>query len=200
MDKLERILQNNQENSPFSVVFPGSTSEVPKWFDCWKDFIGNENGPCNSYQFSIKISENLKWEKLGLAICAISEGGKPCYCDYEVSINKVCIRPFGGLWTSQSKRFNSTSDHVWLQYIPLPVERKADVDQKGCSSLPPYYRCTVRFHFPGRRRKRKSKSYGVHLVCQQSKVDEHSSTKGVVEPMIPVVERSNYLDGAGVIW
>ncbi|KAK9930876.1 hypothetical protein M0R45_018181 [Rubus argutus] len=53
------------ENSPLRVVFPGSTrtSEVPLWFDRWKDGIGNRF----DCEISIKISENLKWEKIGLA-------------------------------------------------------------------------------------------------------------------------------------
>ncbi|KAK9901199.1 hypothetical protein M0R45_002170 [Rubus argutus] len=250
MDKLERILLNNQENSPFGVVFPGSiTAEVAKWFGCWENVIGKEIVPCNCGQSfvmrlwppsapqrgpcyntcdcecSITISKNLKWENIGLAICVVFEEGKQYYFEYEISINEVCITPFGDdpwtspsssstsdekgwsrtltnyneescsyrlesefkfeFWCPQSKedvyfssRTDSTSDHVWLRYITLPIESKAEVDdQKGCSS--PYYMCEL--DCPPNS-KRNIESCGVHLVCQQSKDDEYSSDKVFVEP------------------
>lgn len=172
-----------------------------------------ERGPCNNTcdrECSITISKNLKWENIGLAICVVFEEGKQYYFDYKISINEVCIIPFGDdPWTSPSSsstsdqkgfsstlyynqegcyyklesefefeigckkskedvyfssRTDSTSDHVWLRYITLPIERKAEVDdQTDCSS--PYYMCRVRFvhQIPNGI----SKSCGVHLVCQK---------------------------------
>ncbi|KAK9930872.1 hypothetical protein M0R45_018178 [Rubus argutus] len=215
MDKMKHILLNNQDNAPFRVVFPGRTSEVPKWFNCWMDVIGptceedvigstseedviGPTGEPFDCEFSIKISENLKWEKIGLAICAVSEGAKPCYCDYAVSINEVCIRPSGTFRFARRKgvRSISTTDHVWLDYFPLPVERMAKVDdQKGCSSPQPYYMCRVRFTHPYA--DKFLKGCGVHLVCQESKDDEYSSNKvggGGVEPTEQKRHRTDLLE------
>ncbi|KAK9930878.1 hypothetical protein M0R45_018183 [Rubus argutus] len=169
MDKMEHILLNNQDNAPFRVVFPLRTSEVPKWFNCWKDVIG-PTGYRFACEFSIKISENLKWEKIGLAICAVSEGRNPNRCDYEVSINEVCI-PRSVLYSFHVYKCGiiSTTDHVWLEYIPLLPQ--------------PYYMCGVRFSNPYA--DKILKGCGVHLVCQESKDDEYSSNKvggGGVEP------------------
>lgn len=166
-------------NYPFSVVFPKSTAEVqvPKWFCCWSDVIGNENDPCNLCKFSIRIYKNLDWEKTGLAICAVSEEGRSFYCGVEIFINDVCIRHYdGSSWTSSSASsisIRSKSDHVWVEYLPLPVERKAHVEQKD--SFLPYYECRVVFYHPIA--KHKSKSCGVHLVSS----DEYSNKVKVVE-------------------
>ncbi|KAK9930877.1 hypothetical protein M0R45_018182 [Rubus argutus] len=84
LSKMESILLNNQENSPFRVAFPG-TSDDPMWFNCWKDVTSDLNEFCIEIfdheewekmglgicEFSIKISENWKWEKIGLAICVV---------------------------------------------------------------------------------------------------------------------------------
>ena len=186
-----------QDNAPFHVLFPGRTSEVPKWFNCWKDVIGPTVDTFDC-EFSIKISENLKWEKIGLAFCAVSDGAKQCSCDYEVSINEVCIRSRSNSFLAYEYEIISTTGHVWLEYIPLPVERKAKVDdQKGCSSPQPYYMCRVRFRHPYPFAKKILKGCGVHLVCQESKDDEYSSNKvggGGVEPTEQKRHRTDLLE------
>ncbi|KAM5552757.1 disease resistance protein RUN1-like [Rosa sericea] len=148
MEKMKRILLNNQEKSPFGVVFPGS--EVPNWFS--KVELNDTD------QLSIRIPENLKWENTGLAICAVSEEGGLNYFGADIFIGDIRIgrcRP----WTFSRPSLRSTSDHVWVQYIPLPVKMKAKMKRKYWWQP---YECRIQFdlalyNFT-------VKSYGVHLV------------------------------------
>ncbi|XP_061992738.1 TMV resistance protein N-like isoform X1 [Rosa rugosa] len=148
MEKMKRILLNNQEKFPFGVVFPGS--EVPNWFS--KVELNDTD------QLSIRIPENLKWENTGLAICAVSEEGGLNYFGADIFIGDIRIgrcRP----WTFSRPSLRSTSDHVWVQYIPLPVKMKAKMKRKYWWQP---YECRIQFdlalfNFT-------VKSYGVHLV------------------------------------
>lgn len=161
------LLQLSFENFPFSVILPGR--EVPKWFYCCKDteegelLIGDssaDNPYSRSYtdELSIEILQTLKCTNTGLAVCVVFEEVAQTKIDFgasifinEVDISHHCSFVFTSPREVTSKR--SSSAHVWLQYIPLPVEIQC--------WLPPYT-CRVRFY--SQSASFKLNSYGVHLV------------------------------------
>ncbi|XP_024182030.1 disease resistance protein RUN1 isoform X1 [Rosa chinensis] len=152
MEKMENILLNNQNNSPFTLVLPGS--EVPKWFHILKEVAANEKGLALTCAVSFEIPSKLNWENIGLALCSVLvEETFSIFIDDRavISINEELI-------DQRSNRHSPTPiGHMRLNYIPLSDEIKGKVDQNGWSR----YHCRVQFYPVDQ-----MKSCGVHLICQ----------------------------------
>ncbi|KAM5552742.1 disease resistance protein RUN1-like [Rosa sericea] len=149
MEKMENILLNNQNNSRFWLVLPGS--EVPKWFHCSKEVAANERQLWSKCAISFEIPSKLNWENIGVAGCSV--GGTFSYLSpyrIDISINGVLIDQYSTF------HHGLMLDHIWLTYIPLSDEIKGKVDKKGGSR----YQCRVQFNCD------RMKSCGAHLVCQ----------------------------------
>ncbi|KAM5552746.1 hypothetical protein ABKV19_025117 [Rosa sericea] len=157
---MENILLNNQNNSRFSLVLPGS--EVPKWFHCSKEVAANENDLYSRCAISFEIPSKLNWENIGVAVCSVSCFGFWIEHRADISINGVLIDqcsklPSSTLCQKTKKLPSLTRDFMLLTYIPLSDVIKGKVDQKGWSR----YHCRVQF-YPACQ----MKSCGVHFVCQ----------------------------------
>ncbi|XP_020414146.1 TMV resistance protein N isoform X2 [Prunus persica] len=160
--KMEGVLLNqvSSENTNFEILLPGS--EVPKWFSCWKEvnfiyesLVDYPLGWKPICELSIEIPRNLKWEHMGLALCAvfeiITQSKSADYCfRAEISMN--------GEVHFYSRETESA--HVWLKYVPLQI--------KPCPCVKLHARrCEVKFYCSGSSGSMLFKSCGVHLVYKQ---------------------------------
>ncbi|PRQ36035.1 putative TIR domain, winged helix-turn-helix DNA-binding domain-containing protein [Rosa chinensis] len=151
-DMMENILLNNQNNSPFTLVLPGS--EVPKWFHISKEVAANEKGLALTYAISFEIPIKLNWENIGLALCSVLVEET-----FSIFIDDRAVISINGELIDQSSNRHSPTPigHMRLNYVPLSDEIKGKVDQNGWS----HYHCRVQFYPVDH-----MKSCGVHLVCQ----------------------------------
>ncbi|XP_061993986.1 disease resistance protein RPV1-like [Rosa rugosa] len=151
-EKMKNILLNNPNNSPFTLVLPGS--EVPKWFHISKEVAAYEKGLALTCAVSFEIPSKLNWENIGLALCSVLvEETFSIFID-----DRVVIFINEELIDQRSNRHSPMPiGHMRLNYIPLCDEIKGKVDQNGWLR----YHCRVQFYPVDR-----MKSCGVHLVCQ----------------------------------
>ncbi|KAM5574057.1 TMV resistance protein N-like, partial [Rosa sericea] len=135
----------SSQKSAFGVVFPAS-HEIPKWFSCQMDFIGN-----GLFEFYIQVLPNFKRHNTGLALCVAGE--EVLDWEFEIRINEARVT---------DHCFNEgDSALLGMQYIPF--------DTIPFDSLPPFI-CRVSIHQNLRSNMVPLKRCGVHLVMPPNEV------------------------------
>ncbi|KAM5571335.1 disease resistance protein RPV1-like [Rosa sericea] len=146
---MERVLLNQVSSEPFEFGAVLAGSEVPKWFShifCPYYFLTLPRHPVRICELSIEIPRNFKWENTGLAFSAVFHYF--CYkfdLDFraEILINEIHISDYVFDFSPKV----GEEDHVWLQYVPLPVDMKAKVNRESRSDASGRnYMCRVIFY------------------------------------------------------